>query len=129
MIIATGRVRMFDIGCIANQGRFVLRRFTGQEAVKVFKAVTSGPVIKRTFGSDLLLRRVVPLAERRRRLTIVSQDFSDRGRFLGNHSGVTIKRNGSFSNRARTDSRVVASRQQAGARGRTNRRRVKRVVA
>ena len=122
-------VRWFDVVVVFDQARFPLRRFAGKEAIEVIEAIAGWPAIFRAdrccFGGG----RVVPLAERRRRITIVSQHFSDRGRFFRNHSGVTIKRDGPFSDRARADSRVISSRQQTGSRRRTDRCRVKRVVA
>ena len=113
---------------VLDQTWFPLRRFSGKETIKVIEAIAGWPAILWADGRCFRGGRVMPLAERGSGIAVVPQDLSDRSRFFRNHSCVTIKRNGSFGNRARADSRVIPSGEQAGSRGRTNRSRVERVV-
>ena len=65
---------------VAGQGRLVLRSFTGQESVEILKAIAGRPVIEWPLGSDLLFRRVVPLAPGPGVVAVVLEHFGDGGR-------------------------------------------------
>ena len=81
-VIALGEV-LGHLRRVADQGRLVLRRLPGEESVEVFEAVAGRPIVERTLGGDLLLRRIVPLAPGAGVVAVVLEDFSDGRRRLG----------------------------------------------
>ncbi len=47
--------------CVAHQTRFILRRLTRKEAVKILEAIAGRPIVKRAFRGRLLGWSVMPL--------------------------------------------------------------------
>ena len=65
---------------VLHHGRFVLRRFAGQETVEIVEAYQSSrwPKIEWSLRCDVFGRRVVPLAEGRRLVSVIAQHLGNR---------------------------------------------------
>ena len=126
VLLVMGR---FDGGRVLDQPRFPLRRFAGEEAVEIVEAVPGRPPVERPHRRGLVGRRVVPLAEGRRPVAVVPQDFGHRRRSLRDHAGVAIPVDRAFGDRAVAHPLVIAPGQQRCARRRADRRGVEGVVA
>ena len=75
MITRLRGLRLRNLGCIAVDCRIVLMRFALIEAIEIVESQTSGPSIERTSRTNVRLWRVVPLAEHRGCVTIVTQSL------------------------------------------------------
>ena len=96
---------------IAHQRWLILRRFSRKKSVKVLKARTRGPVIKRSFVGDLLFGSIMPLAPGSGVVAVVFQDFCYCRRRLRNGAAETIEIIGDGSNLPVADSRMIPSGQ------------------
>src|SRR3954451_24289953 len=67
-----------DEALVLGDHRVVLTGLRRQEPPEVVEAPRVGPVIERTGRALLLLRRQVPLADRRRRVPVLLQDLRER---------------------------------------------------
>ena len=108
IVVAAGRVGMLDIGGVADELRFVLRRLSGEEPVEVFEAVAGGPVVERAGGGRLLRGRIVPFAPRGSVIAVILEYFGDRGAALGDHTHVAIPVIGQLRDLAAGDAVMVA---------------------
>src|SRR6202044_641783 len=113
---------------IADQVGFILRGFTGEEAVEIFEAVAGGPVVKWSGCSGLFGGRVVPLAEGCGAVAVIFQHFGQHGAGLGLHAGVTVPVIGEFGDLPGAYAVMVSSGEQRRASGRAHRGGVEAVV-
>ncbi len=75
-VIALGLL-VVDLRGVARQGRLVLRGLSGEEAVEVFEAIASRPIVERPLGRDLLFGGVVPFAPGPGIVAVVLENFGD----------------------------------------------------
>jgi hypothetical protein len=101
---------------ILEEYRLELARVAGVEAIEIVEAKAAGPVIERTDFAGLPRRCVVVLADPRRRIAVLLQNFSYRARALGNNAGVAVVASCQFSDDSRTGHVMIATREQSGAR-------------
>src|SRR5215468_7672088 len=119
---------MVDVGRVAHQLWFVLRRFPAEEAVEVLEAVAGGPVLEGTGGGGLLGGCVVPLAPSRGTIAVVLEHLGDRGTALGDDTHVAIPVIRQLGDLTIGDAMMVTPGQQRRTRGRTHRGGVKAIV-
>ena len=74
---------MFDVGRISDELRFVLRRFTADEAVEILEAVAGRPGIEGTGGGCLFSRRIVLLSPSRSAIAVVLEHLATVALLLG----------------------------------------------
>src|SRR5207249_8808023 len=70
---------------VLRQQRIVVAVLTAKEAPEVVEAQGVGPAVEGAGGPLLIVRREMPLAERRRAVAAVAQDLGNRGRASGPH--------------------------------------------
>ena len=93
---------------VAHQGRFVLRGFSGEEAVEILETVAARPVLERPLVRDLFLGCVVPFAPGPGIVAVVLKHFGDRGRRLGDGAAEPVEVVGQRGDLAIADARVIA---------------------
>ena len=121
-------VRRLDRVEVLVEARLPLRGLAGDESVEVVEAVPGRPAVEGPHRRRLGGRRVVPLAERRRGVAVVLQDFGHGRGVLADHAGVAVPIDGTFGDRAGMHAVVVATGQQGSTCRRADRGRVKGVV-
>ena len=122
-------MRRFDRVEVLVEPRLVLRGLAGEESVEVVEPVPRRPSVERPHRGGLVGGRVVPLAEGRGLVTVVVQHLRDRGGRPGDHAGVAVPVDGTLGDGPVADPLMVPPGQQRGARRRTDRGGVERVVA
>src|SRR5208282_1219018 len=120
IVVAAGSVGMLDVGRVSDELRFVLRRFTAEEAIKILETVAGWPVIERTSGGRLLRGCVVPLPPGRGAIAVVLEHLDDRGAALRDRAQVAIPVIRQLGDLAAGDAVMVAPAQQCRARRRTH---------
>ena len=86
-------------------------------------------LIERNDLARLPRRRIMVLSEPRGRVTILPQNFGDCSRALGNDAGISIVAGSEFGYNTCSSHVMIATRQERGACGRTQRGRVEAGVA
>src|SRR5690606_22827457 len=105
-------------GRVSHEVGLVLRGLPRQKAVEVLEPEPGGPVVVRTGGGRLVRGRVVPLAERARRVAVVAQDLRQRRSLARDEAGVAVPVVSELGDLAGPDAVLVASGQQRGPGGR-----------
>ena len=122
-------LRRPDRRLVLRDHRVVLARLAAQEAPEVVEPEPVGPAVERARRTLLMVRRQMPLAERRRAVAVLLQHPRKRRRVLREERRVAREARRELTDRAEADRVVVAARQQRRARRRAQRRDVERVVA
>jgi hypothetical protein len=101
--------------------------FGREKAVELVESRVRGPAVERARHRRLPRGRLVRLAERSGAVAVEAQDLRKRSHALRAHACVAGERGRELGDRAHVVHMVVAAREQRGARGRAERRRVKAV--
>src|SRR5581483_10617159 len=128
VIVATRSVGMFDVSRIADELRFVLRRFAAEKAVEILEAVTRGPIIEGTGGGSVLGRGVMPLAPSGGAVAVVFEYLGGGGTALGDDAQVSVPIIRQLADLPVANAMMIATRQQRRAGWRAHRGSVKPIV-
>ena len=119
---------MFDVSRIADELRFVLRRFAAEKAVEILEAVTGGPIIEGTGGGGVLGSGIMPLAPSGGAEAVVFEYLGDGGAALRDDAQVSVPIIRQLADLAVADAMMIATRQQRRAGWRAHRGSVKPIV-
>ncbi len=110
------------------QHRVPLARASAEDPVEVVEAPPAGPAVEGACVALLPVRRQMPLAERRGRITVVSKNPRQRRTVARQDRRVSREPTRELTDRSETDSVVVPAGQERGACRRAERRHVEPVV-
>ena len=113
---------------VLGDHRVELTGLGSQEAPVVVKPPTVGPMGERTRRALLLLRRQMPLADRRGRVPVLLEHPRERRRVARQHRRITRKPTRRLRDPAHPDRMVVAPRQQRRPCRRAHRRHMEAVI-
>src|SRR4029077_666645 len=101
---------------VLKENRLKLTRVAGIETVEVIKTDTAGPVVKWTNLAGFPRGCVVILADPRRRVAVLPQDFRHRSCAPGNDPCIAVIASRKFSDPSCSRHMVVATGEQCRAR-------------
>ena len=113
---------------VLGDHRVELTGLGSQETPVVIEPPAVRPVVKRTGRALLLLRRQMPLTDRRRRVPVLLQHLRERRRVLRQHRRITGESTRGFGDAPHPHRVMVTPRQQRRPRRRAHRRHVETVV-
>ena len=119
------RAGRIDEVIVGGQLGIELIGFSLQEAVVAIESALQRPVVQRTRRGAFRHRRQMPLSGGERRVTVVAQNLGQRRGGTGERAAHVGKAGVHVGDRAHPDRVMIASREQARARGRAQRGGVK----
>ena len=121
-------MRNLDPRKILVQRRDILVGLAAHEAVELVEAGAGRPEGGGAGGADVPGRRLVPLAKRRRAVTVQPQRLGKWGNAVRTHAGVARESGGGFGDRAQVVDVVVTAGEQGRPCRRAQRRRMELIV-
>jgi len=118
-----------DRRCVLKQWCVPLTRLPTLKPIEVVKALPGWPPVERSASTELMIGRVVPLAECRGAVVVAPQNLCDGCRFLRPLTIVAGKAGRELRNATRMHGVMVATREQRRAGRRAKRGRMEAVVA
>ena len=117
VVALRGRLRLRNPGRVAVDRGIVLVRLALIEAVEIVEPEAGGPAVERAGGTDVGLRRVVPLAEHGRGVAAVAEHLRYERGAARQDSGVAGEPRAHLDDHPRADRVVIAAGEQRAPRG------------